>query len=136
MPSLTIDELSKALKRLTYGHIIFSKRAKELKNLLDENPPLKEFFSFIDEALLPHGETEEELIFPLILKLKPDKKELVEKLIEAHKYFLEECKKLKGSIAEIVNKSKELLESIERHAIDEEPLYQLILGEVEKIGKS
>jgi hemerythrin superfamily protein len=132
MPSLMIDELSRALKELTYEHIIFSKRIKELKNLMEENPELfiKEFSDFIDKALLPHREREEEFVFPSILKLKPGKKEFIEKLIEDHKYFLEEYKKLKGLISEIVNKCKKLLESIERHVNDEEPLYQLILGEV------
>jgi len=135
MPSISIDELAEALKELTYEHGIFFRRITELTELLreDSSKATEEFIKFMENAVFPHLAREETHVFPVISKLKPNKKPLIEELIEEHRRLEKYYKPLQDSRGgNVENIVKEILQSIKDHGEKEEPLYQLLLKEATK----
>ena len=134
MPTSIRGKLNKALGHLTSEHATYEKRVKELSNLLTDDPSqgLKEIFDFIENILVPHFESEETLVFPVILKLKPDKKPLIDELLREHEIFLRFHSLLKNNIA-VEDTSKTNLEAtkvlleLQDHIKKESPLQDLVL---------
>jgi len=132
MSLIRVDELVEALKTLTYEHGIFFKRLGELTELLREDPTKATggLIKFIENVVLPHRDKEEEHVFPVILKLKPDEKPLIEELREEHGELKRYYKTLLEG--EDIKTVKEILKSLKDHTSKEEPLYRLLLEEATK----
>jgi len=142
---LPLNSLVKALKELTYEHIVFSKRIEELKSLINSSPlnGVEEFINFLENIVFPHRAREENDMFPVILTIgerevnNKSTKDLIDELIKDHKEMEKHYENFRknlsnGKTSIILFQIREILNSLKTHIEKEEPLHQLLLKKVLK----
>ena len=137
-PTMSLEELLEALKELTYEHYIFRKRIEELQSVLDKDlvSATRDFLVFFDNAVAPHFKREEEIVFPVILRIRSDEEPLIAQLKDEHKMIHSLVNNIRESSVNFAEGLRILFNKMEEHGKKEEPLYQTILEEVlKKLGE-